>query len=205
MIVLTVRHCKVLIDFFFLSWNEKQTKTNDERMAQCTDTNIAGISQNQSRIDNGNYFLHFPYANCYSNSQMFINLIKWCRVAFTYRICSQRELQSCDEQYSIISLAKLDLWLWSVDGLSLPHKMCWHLMVSKINRNTWSEERDFFSSSKLACDWADRCHRKFSQSRRAYLRLDDLYPYKNSCLNLCKSLRHHTNTGISGAKHYQGS
>lgn len=37
-------------------------------------------------------------------------------------------------------------------------------------------ERDFLLLLIWHVYWADRCHRKFSQSRRAYLRMDDLYP-----------------------------
>lgn len=45
----------------------------------------------------------------------------------------------------------------------------------------------------------------FSQSRRAYFTLDDLYPWKKFMLDLCKSLRHCTNTWMCEAKHHQGS
>lgn len=90
---------------------------------------------------------------------------------------------------------------WSSGSLSLPHKRC---MMFNGFENQLNQRNDIRCYIPVAVEpnfpftcvwkrnicmenWADRCHRRFSQSRRAYLTMDDLYPWKNSCLICAKA------------------
>lgn len=162
----------------------------------------------------------------------FINPIKWYRGAFTQKIfTAEEEKKSVDSPFAIIPLYILDTYMswWnlifdfgrSIGSFSLPHKRlhefqwfrksiestrrCSYIQKNQISIfHSFAVEREMHLWNDCMRNWADRCHRKFSQSRRAYLTMDDLYPSKKFMLDLCKSLRHCPNTWLCGAKYHQG-